>query len=177
MAHAYTTNRGKTKKAKMGIRKDAKQNAESGLKQATAVTNLASALFSDAPLERLLALGTKSGAAATATKARLQERLALQQQQKQASTCSNAECPMLAAAAVAAESATAAEPSVFVLSDCARCKQARYCSKACQVAHWPAHKLECKNSADEAARVLAALRISQLASAPTNNADHSYDAR
>lgn len=26
---------------------------------------------------------------------------------------------------------------------CARCKVARYCSKACQPAHWPDHTYEC----------------------------------
>jgi hypothetical protein len=27
---------------------------------------------------------------------------------------------------------------------CTRCKQARYCSEPCQLAHWKAHKAECK---------------------------------
>jgi ankyrin repeat protein len=27
---------------------------------------------------------------------------------------------------------------------CTGCKQARYCGQACQLAHWPAHKAECK---------------------------------
>jgi hypothetical protein len=30
---------------------------------------------------------------------------------------------------------------------CAACKQARYCCKECQCAHWPAHKTECKVAA------------------------------
>jgi hypothetical protein len=30
---------------------------------------------------------------------------------------------------------------------CAECKQARYCCVACQHAHWPAHKAECKVAA------------------------------
>lgn len=30
------------------------------------------------------------------------------------------------------------------LQRCAKCKQARYCSRVCQVAHWGQHKLECK---------------------------------
>ena len=172
MAHAYTTNRGKTKKAKMGIRKDAKQNSEAGLKQLATTQNLGSALFCDAPLDRLLSLGTKSGSA-TATKARLQERIALQQQQKQALVCSNPACPSLAAVSASAAAAVA-EPIIVVLSDCARCKQARYCSKACQVAHWSSHKLECKSSADEAARVLAALRLQQ-AGAPSDSDDNTAD--
>ena len=26
---------------------------------------------------------------------------------------------------------------------CSRCRRAAYCSKACQSAHWPAHKASC----------------------------------
>jgi ankyrin repeat protein len=29
---------------------------------------------------------------------------------------------------------------------CTGCKQARYCGKQCQLAHWPAHKIECKEA-------------------------------
>jgi hypothetical protein len=32
------------------------------------------------------------------------------------------------------------------LKKCTGCKQARYCKQACQLAHWPAHKVECKAS-------------------------------
>jgi hypothetical protein len=30
------------------------------------------------------------------------------------------------------------------IQKCTRCKQARYCGRACQLAHWPAHEAECK---------------------------------
>ncbi len=30
------------------------------------------------------------------------------------------------------------------LRACARCRQALYCSRGCQVSHWPQHKLECR---------------------------------
>jgi hypothetical protein len=32
---------------------------------------------------------------------------------------------------------------------CTRCKQARYCGEPCQLAHWKAHKAECKRWAAE----------------------------
>jgi hypothetical protein len=33
------------------------------------------------------------------------------------------------------------------LKKCTGCKQARYCGKQCQLAHWPTHKDECKEAA------------------------------
>lgn len=32
-------------------------------------------------------------------------------------------------------------PSTFV---CSRCKDVKYCSKACQVKNWPLHKIDCR---------------------------------
>lgn len=35
-------------------------------------------------------------------------------------------------------------PTLHKLSHCARCMKVSYCSKECQVAHWPLHKQECR---------------------------------
>jgi MYND finger len=32
------------------------------------------------------------------------------------------------------------------ISFCAKCKTAKYCSRPCQIQHWPVHKLECAES-------------------------------
>lgn len=32
------------------------------------------------------------------------------------------------------------------LSKCSACKEAQYCSKACQVSHWKTHKIECEQT-------------------------------
>jgi hypothetical protein len=32
---------------------------------------------------------------------------------------------------------------------CTRCKQARYCGEPCQLAHWKAHKADCKRWSSE----------------------------
>ena len=52
-------------------------------------------------------------------------------------------------AAHAACDACARLPSVGqpTFKVCARCKSRRYCGVACQRAHWPTHKKECKNIA------------------------------
>ena len=33
---------------------------------------------------------------------------------------------------------------VTPLKTCAKCKQAQYCSKECQIGHWKCHKRDCK---------------------------------
>lgn len=35
-------------------------------------------------------------------------------------------------------------PTLHKLSHCARCMKVSYCSKECQIAHWPLHKQECR---------------------------------
>jgi ankyrin repeat protein len=37
------------------------------------------------------------------------------------------------------------------LKKCTGCKQARYCGKECQLAHWPTHKNKCKEAAKDKA--------------------------
>jgi hypothetical protein len=34
------------------------------------------------------------------------------------------------------------------IKKCTGCKQVRYCGKQCQLAHWPAHKADCKAAAE-----------------------------
>lgn len=48
--------------------------------------------------------------------------------------CSNPECQNAEAAS---------------LAECAACRQARYCCRDCQKAHWPAHKTACKAARQE----------------------------
>lgn len=44
-------------------------------------------------------------------------------------------------------------------SQCAKCKQAYYCGRACQIAGWPAHKKTCKATAAAAAAAVASLGV------------------
>jgi hypothetical protein len=34
------------------------------------------------------------------------------------------------------------------IKKCTGCKEVRYCGQECQLAHWPAHKADCKHQAD-----------------------------
>lgn len=45
---------------------------------------------------------------------------------------------------VAACTVCLAVPPDATLSPCGQCRAARYCSRACQVKHWPVHKLACR---------------------------------
>jgi uncharacterized paraquat-inducible protein A len=39
--------------------------------------------------------------------------------------------------------------NVREIKDCSRCKIAQYCSRECQLAHWPNHKEYCKRFCEE----------------------------
>ncbi|PRW58525.1 SET domain [Chlorella sorokiniana] len=47
------------------------------------------------------------------------------------------------------------------LHSCSACRQAEYCSKACQVKHWPEHKAECKAARAAAAQQQAQQQVQQ----------------
>lgn len=49
------------------------------------------------------------------------------------------------------ENCSRASSSSEPLKQCSRCKSARYCSPACQRAHWPKHKKACQLAASGAA--------------------------
>lgn len=123
MAHAYTTKRGKNKKSKLGVRKDQQQNSERQLKHGA---NLSAFLF-DGPKEPVMGIaghltgGSSSNSRLEDVRSRLQKAIA--------DKCSNGAC----------ENAQSTH-----LSECAACRQTRYCCRDCQLAHWPSHKEACK---------------------------------
>jgi hypothetical protein len=127
MAHAYTTKRGKNKKSKLGVRKDQQQNSERSIKSGV---NLNAFLY-DGPKEPVgpsigrLSNHSINTARLENVKSRLQKAIM--------DKCSNPSC----------ENVSAEEGSVS-LSECSACHQARYCCKECQKAHWPEHKVKCK---------------------------------
>lgn len=125
MAHAYTTKRGKNKKAKLNKRMDHQQNLEKSLKQ----DPLANLMY-DGPKESVFKIGhigTSSNSRIENVVSRLQKALM--------DKCSSPGCKN-----------TSAEGS---LSECASCHQARYCCRECQLAHWPEHKTRCKEIRNE----------------------------
>ncbi len=127
MAHAYTTKRGKNKKAKLGVRKDHQQNMERSLKAGPG--NLQQFLY-DGPKESTIGVAGRIGcSSSTSNQARL-ENVKSRLQKALMDKCSNPEC------ANSQEGGT--------LSECAACHSVRYCSRDCQLAHWPAHKEQCK---------------------------------
>lgn len=126
MAHAYTTKRGKNKKAKLGVRKDQQQNQERSLKNGPA--NLQQFLY-DGPKESTIGVIGRIGCSSSSSQARL-ENVKSRLQKALMDKCSNPECTN------SQEGAT--------LSECAACRSVRYCSRDCQLAHWSAHKEQCK---------------------------------
>lgn len=44
---------------------------------------------------------------------------------------------------------------------CSRCQMAAYCGPACQAAHWPVHKRECKKLSSEERQALREGRLRQ----------------
>jgi len=152
MASMYTTARGKNKKAKTAIRKDAANNASTKL-----MAKMASAPVSEPVLARHhepSIVGSKRGAA---------ERLRLRLEEGSVTTggaggedaavgggsgAVSAEGIATGAEACVASRAgcgnTACVATAPVLRACVRCKTQRYCGAACQKADWPLHKASCK---------------------------------
>ncbi len=58
--------------------------------------------------------------------------------------CSNPECGVKGV-----KGGTSAPDDGVKMSECGQCRRASYCSRACQVAHWPAHKSYCKEAREE----------------------------
>ena len=159
MASVYTTARGKNKKAKLGMRKDAANNAANKLSVKVQKSALES-LF-DAPEERkVLTLGSSEQRRKTAL-LKAQERLQLTAEDAAATLPSSVEAlslssapPSLAACQSAqcigkAEEnkgegrAGGAAPKLLL---CGGCRLVSYCSAACQKQDWPQHKVACKHT-------------------------------
>ncbi len=119
MAHAYTTKRGKNKKAKLGVRKDHQQNLEKAMK----LDPLANLMY-DGPRESVLTRGH------IGSSSRL-ENVISRLQKSLLDKCSNPNC-------------TSAASECTNLSECASCHQTRYCGRECQLSHWEEHKTRCK---------------------------------
>ncbi|EFA82258.1 hypothetical protein PPL_04681 [Heterostelium album PN500] len=126
MASVYTTKRGKTKKAKLGIRKDASNNAANKFTQRMKA-DISASKSAELPAWQLrqqeIALKLK-GTEETGPK------LAL------TSKCASPVCT---------------SKNVLKLSLCGSCTSVSYCSRDCQVGHWPEHKELCKKIAAEKA--------------------------
>ncbi|KAM9959542.1 hypothetical protein ACTFIR_000620 [Dictyostelium discoideum] len=120
MASVYTTKRGKTKKAKLGIRKDSNNNAANKLN--CKISNPGKKPQAEAP-----------------TLFKSQQELLLRQRGESSdptlaltAKCSNSKCK---------PDKTATEPPK--LSLCSACNSVSYCCRECQVEHWPTHKTKC----------------------------------
>jgi len=134
MASVYVTSRGKNKKGKLGMRKDAANNAANKLSQKMFAGN--ADILGAFSTEQKQPLGLTSRASQEKKKLRENMKAAL------ALTCANPAC--------AKKVSNASQ-----LLTCSACRGSSYCSAECQKAHWPEHKVPCKaKKAEEAAKLL-----------------------
>ncbi|GAM20774.1 hypothetical protein SAMD00019534_039490, partial [Acytostelium subglobosum LB1] len=124
MASVYTTKRGKTKKAKLGLRKDANNNAANKLNnklKATTKATVAPEMPAWMKEQQQQQLKLKNAAEQEAA------RLAL------TSKCGNPVCTQ------DKDTTTTKQ-----LSLCGACTSISYCCRQCQLDHWSEHKAPCK---------------------------------
>ncbi|KAF2075406.1 hypothetical protein CYY_003285 [Polysphondylium violaceum] len=118
MASVYTTKRGKTKKAKLGIRKDSKNNQANKLTQKIVVTNKQQPTFEAKNFSLMHSMLESADKG--------QPILSLPGQ------CGYPVCKV---------GKTKQSDSKLFL--CSACSAISYCSKECQRSHWPTHKVKC----------------------------------
>ena len=160
MAGVYTTKRGKNKKAKLGQRKDAANNAANKLQVKVKESSLES-LFDQPDERKVLSLGSSEQRRKTAI-LRAQERLQLtaagagtEEVEKvmgqlsvgeapppSLATCQSAKC--VGKGADEEKGAKAGAGSKLLL--CGGCRLVSYCSGACQKVDWAVHKVACKHT-------------------------------
>lgn len=179
MAQAYTTKRGKNKKGKLGMRKDAANNAANKLNNQIKADNPLLSIFDDdAP--KVLSLGSAEQRKKTAL-LKAQEKLQMIQKDNQTAQsnslsgnpdkCNFINCPSSApelktqasqsADASTEQSTETAEPPKKLLQ-CGGCRLAYYCCAACQKADWVHHKVACKTQQ----AIVKALQAPAAAEAP-----------
>ncbi|KYR01632.1 hypothetical protein DLAC_01633 [Tieghemostelium lacteum] len=129
MASVYTTKRGKTKKAKLGIRKDAKNNQANKLiqkisAQGKAPVHEAPAFFDPTKYNNLLKNHSEDSELNSTPNT----------SSRAANGCCNGDCntPI-----------PTDKKKTLKLLECSGCKSVKYCCKDCQVSHWPTHKEAC----------------------------------
>jgi len=135
MASVYTTKRGKTKKAKLGIRKDSKNNQANKLTQKIVVTNKQQPTFEakNFALNYSMLESTDKG----------QPILSLPGQ------CGYPVCKV-----GKTQKSTTTDTKLFL---CSACSAISYCSKECQRSHWPTHKTKCVQINSKKQETLSAL--------------------
>lgn len=149
MASVYVTKRGKNKKGKLGIRKDASNNAANKLN-----TKMAELPVDYIPEQKnygkQLALGSSSSRQQSAIEsARSKLKLLL------TNVCGNKDC-------------SAKKEQGVKLLLCQGCRSRSYCSPECQKADWPLHKAACHEAQakkkEELQLALAALQTLNVGS-------------